>query len=173
LGKPRCFGSNLRLDLLCQRRRVRKLQVLLEILVKVFEIQFREVDYLKLIDGDGSAIWALCATEADAQLPTPALLLDYLGQLGVEHAVAALLLNADAQDLFGTVLTNSNGELALLSGAQGFLFRIAMRNADIGTLATVCATVIEFRHGLTALHAMARKRADFDVDLISNVIPCC
>ena len=77
------------------------------------------------------------------QLAVAPLLLDYLRQLRVKLAVAAFLLQADAQHFFRTEFPDADGQFVLLRFTQGFFFAVALRQSHILAPAAILTAVAE------------------------------
>ncbi len=82
----------------------------------------------------------LRTAKPDTQLPVTPLLLDYLRQLRIKLAVAALFLQTDTQH-FRTELSDTDGQFVVLCLSQRLFFAVALRQTHILTPATILTAV--------------------------------
>ncbi|GDE55549.1 hypothetical protein HmCmsJML276_04426 [Escherichia coli] len=114
----------------------------------------------------------LRTAKPDTQLPVTPLLLDYLRQLRIKLAVAALFLQTDTQHFLRTELSDTDGQFVVLCLSQRLFFAVALRQTHILTPATILTAVTEAGCGLTAEFRLTRESPDIHTIQGGNILTC-
>ncbi|GCT08981.1 hypothetical protein HmCmsJML008_04931 [Escherichia coli] len=114
----------------------------------------------------------LRTAKPDTQLPVTPLLLDYLRQLRIKLAVAALFLQTDTQHFPGAELAHTHRQFVVLCLSQRLFFTVALRQPHILTPAAILTAVTEAGCGLTAEFRLTRESPDIHTIQGGNILTC-